>query len=84
MINTLSLSTRRGNLLNQAYKGIEGIMSDLCRIIYNIIVFFIFPNITVKTIYAIIFIPIVILEIWGLFWFLCALDDKCYYDNVGA
>ena len=83
-INTLSLCTKRGSLLNQAYKGIQGLISEVCRIIYSIIVFFISPNIAVKTIYAIILIPLVILEIWGLFWFLCALDDKCYYDNVGA
>jgi hypothetical protein len=37
-----------------------------------------------KLVYAGILIPLVLLEIWALFWFVCALDDKCYYDNVGA
>ena len=84
MINTLSLTTKKGNLLNQVYKGIQSILEQACRIIYILFVFFILPNNTMKVVYTVIFIPLVIFYIWAFMWFACALDDKCYYDNVGA
>ncbi len=84
MINTLSLTTKKGNFLNQVYKGIQSILEQACRIIYILFVFFIFPNNTMKVVYTVIFIPLVIFYIWAFMWFACALDDKCYYDNVGA
>lgn len=84
MINTLSQCTKKGNMLSQAYKGIQSIVEQVCRIIYSIIVFIVFPNSAVKLVYAVILIPLVIFYIWAFLWFACALDDKCYYDNVGA
>ena len=69
---------------NQAHKGINSLISSTCRIIYIIFVYFANPNPFMKLVYAGILIPLVLLEIWALFWFVCALDDKCYYDNVGA
>ena len=84
MINTLSLCTKRGNMLSQAYKRIQGIISEVCRIIYISFIFFIVPNYTMKIVYSIILVPLVMFYIWAFFWFACALDDKCYYDNVGA
>ena len=29
-------------------------------------------------------IALVLVEIWALFWFLCALDDVCYVANTGG
>ncbi len=84
MINTLSQCTKKGNMLSQAHKGIQAIYNYVCRIIYSIIVFIVFPNSAVKLVYAVILIPLVIFYIWAFLWFACALDDKCYYDNVGA
>lgn len=84
MINTLSQCTKRGNMLSQAYKGIQSFYNYVCRIIYILLVFFIFPNNTIKIVYTVISIPLVIFSIWAFLWFACALDDKCYYDNVGA
>jgi len=84
MINTLSQCTKKGNMLSQAYKGIQSIVEQVWRIIYSIIVFIVFPNSAVKLVYAVILIPLVIFYIWAFLWFACALDDKCYYDNVGA
>ena len=84
MINTLSQCTKKGNMLSQAYKGIQSIVEQVCRIIYSIIVFIVFPNSAVKLVYAVILIALVIFYIWAFLWFACALDDKCYYDNVGA
>ena len=84
MINTLSQCTKKGNMLSQAYKGIQSIVEQVWRIIYCIIVFIVFPNSAVKLVYAVILIPLVIFYLWACLWFACALDDKCYYDNVGA
>ena len=84
MINTLSPCTKKGNMLSQAYKGLENIVMDVCRIIYNIFIFLVFPNNATKVVYAVIFIPLVILYIWAFMWFACALDDQCYYSNVGV
>ena len=29
-------------------------------------------------------IALVLVEIWALFWFMCALDDVCYAANTGG
>lgn len=31
-----------------------------------------------------ILITLFLIEIWALFWFLCALDDVCYAANTGG
>lgn len=84
MINTLSLCTKRGNMLSQAYKGIQGIISEVCRIIYSICIFLVFPNKTIKIVYTVISLPLVIAYFWAFMWSACALDDQCYYRNVGV
>ena len=84
MINTLSPCTKKGNMLSQAHKGLQSIYNYVCRIIYNIFIFLVFPNNATKVVYAVISIPLVILYIWAFMWFACALDDLCYYSNVGV
>lgn len=71
-------------MLSQAYKGIQAIYNYVSRIIYNIFIFLVFPNNSTKVVYAVISIPFVILYMWAFMWFACALDDQCYYNNVGV
>lgn len=84
MINTLSPCTKRGNMLSQGHKGLQSIILYVCRIIYNNFIFLAYPNKTTKLVYAVISIPLVIAYIWAFMWFACALDDQCYYRNVGV
>ena len=39
---------------------------------------------TVKAVGIGILITLFLIEIWALFWFLCALDDVCYAANTGG
>jgi|TARA_Y100000114_G_scaffold43804_1_gene39372 nicotinamide riboside transporter PnuC len=38
----------------------------------------------IKFVGGLILAAIVMVEIWGLFWVLCALDDVCYVANGGV
>ena len=38
----------------------------------------------VKAVGALILTALFLLEIWALFWVLCALDDVCYVANGGV
>lgn len=37
-----------------------------------------------KVVGTAILITLFLIEIWALFWFLCALDDVCYAANTGG
>ena len=39
---------------------------------------------TAKAVGAGILIALLLIEIWALFWFMCALDDVCYAANTGG
>lgn len=38
----------------------------------------------VKAVGALILTALILVEIWALFWVLCALDDVCYVANGGV
>ena len=38
----------------------------------------------IKAVGSGLLIALVLVEIWALFWFLCALDDVCYAANTGG
>jgi len=73
----------KGNSLgSKLIKTLLYLPKKLCRIIYIIFVTLRTPTPTIEVILTAIFIPILAIEIWAFFWFMCALDDLCYSRNA--